>query len=62
MNDGSFLAGLLANDRRPEVVKCVHEYFCDHRCRVITTNSFVAVPLRIKRDLLTRKIQAMSYY
>jgi homocysteine S-methyltransferase len=52
VTDGSFLAGLLANEKQPAVVKSVHRDFCESGCHVITTNSFVAVPLRVKTDIL----------
>lgn len=51
-DDGSFLAGLLANERQPDVVKSVHRDFGHSGCRILTTNSFVAVPERIQKDIL----------
>lgn len=53
-SDGSFLAGVLANEKEPAVVRAVHGDFCRSGCRVITTNSFVAVPQRVQQDILTR--------
>ena len=52
-DDNSFLAGVLANENEPAVVKAVHHAFCQSGCRVLTTNSFVAVPQRVQQDLLT---------
>ncbi|CAB9502105.1 Homocysteine S-methyltransferase 1 [Seminavis robusta] len=54
ISDGSFLAGLLANEQQPEIVQSVHrEFVRDAGCHIITTNSFVAVPDRVERDLFT---------
>lgn len=52
ISDGSFLAGLLANERQPNVVKSVHRDFGRSGCRILTTNSFVAVPQRIQKDII----------
>ena len=51
-DDGSFLAGILANERQPSTVKEVHSAFCQRAgCSILTTNSFVAVPQRVQQDL-----------
>lgn len=49
-DDGSFLAGMVANEKQPDVVKDVHGAFCRSGCQVLTTNSFVAVPQRVQQD------------
>jgi len=52
-DDGSFLAGVLANEERPHLVEAVHWDFFKSGCQVITTNSFVAVPQRVRQDIMT---------
>jgi len=44
-SDGSFFAGVLANERNQAMVEGVHCDFLNNGCDVVTTNSFVAVPL-----------------
>jgi homocysteine S-methyltransferase len=46
-DDGSFVAGVLANETSPCVVQAVHSDFVHAGCRILTTNSFVAVPSRM---------------
>jgi S-methylmethionine-dependent homocysteine/selenocysteine methylase/quinol monooxygenase YgiN len=53
ISDGSFLAGLLANEQQPEMIQKLHcDFVRQGGCQVITTNSFVAVPERVKQDLV----------
>lgn len=49
ISDGTFLSGLLANEKEKSmsIVERVHEDFLEAGCDVITTNSFVAVPQRM---------------
>lgn len=57
VTDGSFLAGLLANEQQPDIVQSVHCDFNETGCRIITTNSFVAVPKRILKDILRNDVK-----
>lgn len=45
VSDGTFVAGLLANENNCSIVESIHEDYLDAGCDVITTNSFVAVRL-----------------
>jgi homocysteine S-methyltransferase len=47
ITDGSFAAGVLANETSPSIVQAVHSDFLHAGCRILTTNSFVAVPSRM---------------
>jgi len=48
-SDGSFFAGVLANERNQVMVEGVHCDFLNNGCDVVTTNSFVAVPLVMRQ-------------
>lgn len=58
VNDGSFLAGLLANEKQSDIVESMHRDFYKSGCQVVTTNSFVAVPDRLLQEGLVSDIQA----
>lgn len=63
ISDGSFLAGVLANEDNggSAVVESIHLDFLTAGCDVITTNSFVAVPPRmIECDLASDEESANS--
>ena len=46
VSDGTFVAGLLANENNNcSIVESIHEDYLDAGCDVITTNSFVAVSI-----------------
>ena len=51
VSDGTFLAGVLANEKKDcnndniDVVESIHEDYLVAGCDIITTNSFVAVSI-----------------
>lgn len=58
--DGSFFAGMLANEVHPEIVKAVHHDFCNCGCEVLTTNSFVTVPQRVEESMFSTTTTAFD--
>jgi len=52
ISDGTFLAGVLANENFAcdnDVVESIHRDYLASGCDVITTNSFIAVSCKCKR-------------
>jgi len=47
ISDGTFVAGVLANEDQASTVEAIHYDYLSAGCDIITTNSFVAVPRRM---------------
>ena len=61
VSDGTFVAGLLANENNCSIVESIHEDYLDAGCDVITTNSFVAVRLYLQCTCTTSSHRISCY-
>lgn len=61
VSDGTFVAGLLANENNCSIVESIHEDYLDAGCDVITTNSFVAVRLYLQYICTTLSYSGSCY-